>query len=131
MPSGVACVLLAVLLAMPIMARGQYRITEEGPVFGGETKRPLFTFDHWEGELSLEYLYTKQDTSSAQVKEKASETLFTEAFSLSTHGAIIHPNLVEFDASGTLDLRQRDFNSSSTVTGDQSSAGDDLSGQFD
>src|SRR3954468_10192894 len=94
--------LLALLVALPIVARGQYRITEEGPIFGGETKRPLFSFDHWEGELSLEYLGTRQDTKSTQFREKATENLFTEELTLSTHGAIIHPNLVEFDASGTL-----------------------------
>jgi hypothetical protein len=129
--AGVACAIFAAVFAAASTARGQYQVTEEGPVFGGQIKRPLFTLDHWEGELSLEYLGTNQDSRSPQVREKASETLFTEALTLSTHGAIVHPNLVEFDASGALDLRQRDFNSSSTVNGDQTSNGDDVSGQFD
>jgi hypothetical protein len=129
--AGLACALLAAVFAIPSTAPAQYRVTEEGPVFGGEIKRPLFTFDHWEGELTLEYLKTRQDIHSAQIREKADEDLFTESLTLSTHGAIIHPNLVEFDASGTLDLRQRDFSASSTVNGDLSSGGDDVSGQFD
>jgi len=45
--AGVASALLALLFAIPSVAHGQYRITEEGPIFGGETKRPLFTFDGW------------------------------------------------------------------------------------
>ena len=131
MRSGAYVLVVGILLVLPIVARGQFRITEEGPVFGGETKRPLFSFDHWEGELSLEYLGTRQDTKSTQFHEKASEDLFTEELTLSTHGAIIHPNLVEFDASGTIDFRQRDFNSTSTALGNTSANGDDISGQFD
>src|SRR3954465_8590214 len=108
-----AFALVAILFVLPVVTHGQLPISEEGPIFGGETKRPLFSFDHWEGELSLEYLGTRQDTKSTQFREMATENLFTEELTLSTHGAIIHPNLVEFDASGTLDLRQRDFNSTS------------------
>ena len=129
--AGVACLVLATLFAAPSTARGQFQVTEQGPVFGGEIKRPLFNIDSWEGQITLEYLKTKQDTKSQQIREKAEEDLFTESFTLSTHGSIIHPNIVEFDASGTLDLRQRDFTGTSTVNGDISSKGDDVSGEFD
>jgi hypothetical protein len=129
--AGVACALLAALFAAPHAARAQFQVTDQGPVFGAQVKRPFFNIDAWSGELTLEYLKTTQDNKSPQVREKADEDLFTESLTLSTHGSIIHPNLIEFDASGTLDLRQRDFTATSTITGDLASRGDDVSGQFD
>ncbi len=89
---------------------------DQGPVFGVQKKRPWITFDTWDGRLDLTAQRTQNKITNVST-EKDSENLFTELLTLHTHGAILHPNVVELDMSGSFGLQQRSFESHNSEIG--------------
>src|SRR4051794_11652512 len=59
--------------------------------------------------IELTALRTQNRIDDPHTHQDDTENLFTESLTLQTHGAIIHPNIVELNLSGTFGLRQREF----------------------
>jgi hypothetical protein len=100
-------------IALPIIAGAPRSIAQtpadEAPVFGAKQKRDLVSFDSWEAMLELIFQRTQNKIDDKPSHESDNENLFTETFTLKTHGAVIHPNVLELNLAGTFGLRQRDF----------------------
>ncbi|HVT88470.1 MAG TPA: hypothetical protein VHD56_06425, partial [Tepidisphaeraceae bacterium] len=95
--------LLALLPAQRLMAQ------ENGPIILGEQqKHNWLTLGNYHG--SLELLYRNQndqiDPKDGSPKSEFNEDRFQETLSLSSNGAIYHPNLVELNLAGSFGLTQ-------------------------
>jgi hypothetical protein len=84
---------------------------DEPPVFGKREERPWLKIDGFDGHLDFNGQRIQNSTTNGNAHEQDVENLYTESVTLHTHGAIIHPNLVELDLSGTVGLQQQDFSS--------------------
>lgn len=108
----------------------QYKETEEGPIFGEKTERRWLNLGGWHGELTLSYLGAWNDTKTSEGRTKFTENVFSESLTLGTSGSIIHPNLVDFTADGTFELRQQDYQTESSVAPSRSTNNNDWLTQF-
>lgn len=103
----IAAVLFMAVSAVPLAARGQ-----EGPIiFGQQETRDPFTLYNTYSYLELQYERSVDDTDGRGVSNRTTEDRFEETFTIGTNAALYHPNLVEFDLTGTFGLYQEKIHS--------------------
>jgi hypothetical protein len=110
------------LLATPL--RAQTSGDGEGPIIITQPKRPSYlTLDPIHGSVSLMAMYEKENLNNQGDRTQYTNMLFTQELSLSTAGNIVSPNIVHWNASGSVTFEEESGRALTGPLSNQSSVG--------
>jgi hypothetical protein len=118
--------LLALAVGGMLAAAAHAQATDdgEGPIVITKPARPSYlTLDPFYGSVGLMGIYQKQTLNSPGSSTNSTNMLFTQQLNLGTGGNIVSPNILHWNASGSVTFEEENSSLGLGALGDQSTFG--------